>query len=110
MPYKPLSDSTLRSMTKDKIIKSLRITEHNFEVMQEKSNNQFEENKKLIQENEKLKSMLKTVADDISSFENVLVGNNCRLPCEKCLYYNDGKDECVYKHMDEIKNSIGGEE
>lgn len=62
-----------------------------------------------LQENEKLKSMLKQIVKDISSYKTVLVENNCRLPCEKCLFFNDGEKECVYKHMGEIKKLIGGD-
>lgn len=60
---------------------------------------------KLKKENAELKAMLKQVAKDISS----LAGNSCRTSCEKCLFYNDGKDECVYKYMTEIKKMIGDE-
>ena len=62
-----------------------------------------------LQENKKLKAMLKQVTDDIEKFRIEFKENNCRTSCEKCLFYNDGKDECVYKHMDEIKKMIDGD-
>lgn len=71
-----------------------------------KLKNHMAEYAKLKKENAELKAMLKLVAKDISS----LAGNSCRTSCEKCLFYNDGKDECVYKYMDKIKNLIGGED
>ena len=60
-------------------------------------------------ENARLKEILKQVADDIEKFRIEFKENNCRTSCEKCLFYNDGKDECVYKHMDEIKKMIDGD-
>lgn len=64
-----------------------------------------------LQENEKLKAMLKQVADDIEKYRIRFKENSCVLGCaEECLFYNDGKDECVYKHMGEIKKLIGGDE
>lgn len=56
----------------------------------------------------KLLNMLKIVARDISYFKDALVENNCRIPCEKCLFWNDG-NECAYKYMSEIKKMIGEE-
>ena len=67
------------------------------------------DNGRLLKENRELKEMLKTVAKDISSFKTFLAENNCRLPCEKCLFYNCGRDKCEYMHMPEIIKLIGGE-
>lgn len=57
-------------------------------------------------ENERLKEMLRTVADDIEKFRIEFKENNCRTSCEKCLFYNDGRNSCKYSHMTEIKKLI----
>lgn len=57
----------------------------------------------------KLLKALEQVAKDIAAFKAVLVENNCRIPCEKCLFWNDG-NECAYKYMGEIKKLIGGDD
>ena len=55
--YRPLSDSTLMSMSKKEIIEQLRIAEHNHEVCEETVNQQYENFQKLLVE-EKQKRLM----------------------------------------------------
>lgn len=64
---------------------------------------------KALTENAELKSMLETVANDIEIAADNMK-QDCNAKCAGCLFYNDGKDECAYAHMNAIKNLIGGED
>ena len=65
-------------------------------------------NEQVSKENEKLKALLRQIANDIEiATDNMKYG--CNSNCAGCLFYNDGKDECVYKYMEEIKKIVGEE-
>ena len=65
--YKPLSDSTLMSMSKKEIIEQLRIAEHNHEVCEETINQQYENFQKLLADErvEAIDELLNNVSESI---------------------------------------------
>lgn len=119
MPYKPLSDSTLRKKTKAEIVELLRVAEHNFEVTQEKCNNQFEYGKKLIEENDKLKAEindLKRLLKGANKGINKLMNDKSASPCNFCTNVYNGcvktEDGCngEWIFSKEVEKLTGGEE